>query len=219
MAGRQTDAVVQQIRQLAEGGRANPLTDQQLLERFIARRDESAFAVLVRRHGPMILGLCRRLLQHVQAAEDVFQATFLVLARKAPAIRKQESVGSWLYGVAYRLALKAKIVSARHQARNPVSSRNRVSQGDPLSEITWREVCTALDEELARLPDRCRAPLVLCDLQGMPQDEALQQLGWSKSTFRGRLEEGRKKRCSRLTRRGITLASGLWATLLADPCA
>src|SRR5260370_39970707 len=123
MAGRQTDAVVQQIRQLAEGGRANPLTDQHLLERFIARKDESAFAALVRRHGPMILGLCRRLLHHFQDAEDIFQATFMVLARKAPAIRKQESVGSWLYGVAYRLALNAQIVSARHQARNPVSSR------------------------------------------------------------------------------------------------
>ncbi len=221
------DGVIQQIRHLAEGSRASLVTDQQLLQRFIGRRDESAFAALVRRHGPMILGLCRRLLHHVQDAEDVFQATFLVLARRASAIRKQESAGSWLYGVAYRLALKAKTESAKrrsHSSRNSKSEilkpnfeiRNSKSEADPLSEITWREVCTALDEELARLPDRCRAPLVLCYLQSKTQDEALQQLGWSKSTFRRRLEEGRKKLCLRLTRRGITLSAGLWATLFAD---
>src|SRR5216683_1038020 len=239
---RQLDAVVQQIRELADGGRGNPLTDQQLLARFIARKDESAFAALVRRHGPMILGLCRRLLHHVQDAEDVGQATFLVLARKASSIRKQESVGSWLYGVAYRLALKAKTEAVKRRNRQFLQSdksrvpcfrgqstpaydtktlRGRESMppncsSDPLSEITWREVCTALDEELARLPDRCRAPLVLCYLQGKTQDEALQQLGWSKSTFRRRLEEGRTKLCLRLTRRGITLSAGLWATLLTD---
>jgi RNA polymerase sigma factor (sigma-70 family) len=216
MSGRQTNAVIEHIRQLAEGGRANPATDQEPLSRFIERKDEAAFAALVRRHGPMILALCRRVLHHAQDAEDVFQATFLVLARKAAGIRKLESVGSWLYGVAYRLALKAKTEAAKRQARNPVSSRNRGSLVDPLAEITWREVCTALDEELARLPDPCRSPLVLCYLQGKTQDEALQQLGWSKSTFRRRLEEGRTKLCSRLTRRGITLSAGLWATLLSD---
>jgi RNA polymerase sigma factor (sigma-70 family) len=221
------DDVIQQIRHLAEGGRASPFTDQQLLERFLSRRDEAAFAALVRRHGPMILGLCRRLLQHVQDAEDVFQASFLVLARKAASIRKQESVGSWLYGVAYRLAKKTKVEAAKRRARTHpsplggertgVRGRGRIrSQSDPLAEISWREVCTALDEELARLPDRWRAPLVLCYLESKTQDEALQQLGWSKSTFRRRLEEGRKKLCSRLTRRGITLSAGLWATLLSD---
>src|SRR6266481_3428890 len=237
MAGRQLDAVMEHIRHLANGGRASALTDQQLLERFIAAHDQAAFAILVGRHGPMILGLCRRLLHHVQDAEDVCQATFLVLARKAPTIRKQTSVGSWLYGVAYRLALKAKAEAAKRHTRSSIhrfaladqtsgdssinahrSARNDKSSGepDPLSEITWREVCTALDEELARLPDRFRAPLVLCYLQGMTQDEALHQLGWSKSTFRRRLEEGRAKLCLRLTRRGITLSSGLWATLLSD---
>src|SRR5438128_12000861 len=217
----QMDAVVQQIRQLAEGGRASALTDQQLLERFIARKDESAFAALVRRHGPMVLSLCRRVLHHVQDAEDVCQATFLVLARKAATIRKQESVGSWLYGVAYRLALKAKSETTRRHRRSSIhrlaladrARCDKSSREDPFSEITWREVCTALDEELARLPDRCRAPLVLCYLQGKMQDEALQQLGWNKSTFRRRLEEGRTKLCLRLTRRGITLSAGLWATL------
>src|SRR5438093_7143421 len=220
----QMDAVVQQIRYLAEGGRASPLTDQQLLERFLARKDEAAFAALVRRHGPMILSLCRRVLHHVQDAEDVFQATFLLLARKAASIRKQESVGSWLYGVAYRLAMKAKTDAAKRHIRPAIhrfafAGRARSDKSsevpDPLSEITWREVCTALDEELARLPHRCRAPLVLCYLESKTQDEALQQLGWSKSTFRRRLEEGRTKLCSRLTRRGITLSAGLWATLLS----
>src|SRR2546422_6415119 len=117
MSGRRMNSVLEQIRQLAEGGRASPFTDQELLERFIARRDEAAFAALVRRHGPMILSLCRRILQHVQDAEDIFQATFLVLARKAAAIRKQESLGSWLYGVAYRLAMKAKTEAAKRHIR------------------------------------------------------------------------------------------------------
>jgi len=182
MAGRQLDAVMEHIRHLANGGRASALTDQQLLERFIAAHDQAAFATLVGRHGPMILGLCRRLLHHVQDAEDVCQATFLVLARKASAIRKQESLGSWLYGVAYRLALKAKAEAAKRHTRSSIHrfalaertsndsspgilgrarSDKSTEQPDPLSEITWREVCTALDEELARLPDRIRAPLVL----------------------------------------------------------
>src|SRR5439155_3821738 len=164
MATRPMDVVVQQIRHLAEGGRTSPLTDQQLLERFIARKDESAFAALVRRHGPMVLSLCRRVLHHVQDAEDVGQATFLVLARKAAAIRKQESVGSWLYGVAYRLALKAKTEAAKQRSprsihrfaladRTPTDSSVNVrgralndkssKEPDPLSQITWHEVCTA----------------------------------------------------------------------------
>src|SRR5947208_9773009 len=134
MATRPMDVVVQQIRQLAEGGRASPLTDQQLLERFLARKDESAFAALVRRHGPMVMSLCRRVLHHVQDAEDVGQATFLVLARKAAAIRKQESVGSWLYGVAYRLALKAKTEAAKRRRptdRSRTTSRSQTGVWEP----------------------------------------------------------------------------------------
>src|SRR5439155_19364006 len=120
----------------------------------------------------------------------------------------------WLYRVAFRLALRVRAEVAKR--RRATQSRPEASPIDPIAEISWREVCSALDEELARLPDRCRGPLVLCYLQGMTQDEALQQLGWSKSTFRRRLEEGRTKLCGRLTRRGITLSAGLWATLLSD---
>jgi RNA polymerase sigma factor (sigma-70 family) len=232
-------SVLQHIRRLADGPEAGQCTDQRLLDRFLSGREEAAFAALVRRHGPMVWGLGWRILRNRQDAEDVFQAAFLVLARKAHSIRKQDSIGGWLYRVAFRLALrvradKAKRIEHRVPCEWPGPLRgqsipecdsgtyhgresmppNRVS--DPLSEITWREVCTALDEELARLPERFRAPLVLCYLESKTQDEALQQLGWSKSTFRRRLEDGRTKLSLRLTRRGITLSAGLWATLLSD---
>src|SRR5262249_33184082 len=207
-------------------------TDAELLGRFRAQQAQAASAALVRRHGPMVLGVCLRVLRHRQDAEDAFQATFLVLARRASAIRKQESVGSWLYGVAYRLARKAKSKSAQQihrfvltgQTSNVSSSNVRLRRHNdkskelnPRSEITWPEVCTPLEEDLAGMPDGWRAPLVLCYLQAHTQDEALQQLGWSKSTFRRRLEAGRSKLCLGLTRRGITLSAGLWATLLSDP--
>jgi RNA polymerase sigma factor (sigma-70 family) len=232
MATRQMNSVLQHIRRLAEERDAGRWTDRQLLDRFLNHKDEKAFAGLVQRHGPMVLALAWRILRDQEDAEDVFQAAFLVLSKQARSIRRRDSIGGWLYRVAYRLALKAKSQSAQQihrfalpdQTSNVSSSNVRLrarsdksKESDPLSQITWREVCTALDEELARLPDHLRAPLVLCYLQGHTQDEALQQLGWSKSTFRRRLEDGRSKLCLRLTSRGITLSAGLWATLLSDP--
>jgi RNA polymerase sigma factor (sigma-70 family) len=226
MADRQINSVLQYSRRLAAGPEAG--TDAQLLDRFANRRDEAAFTALVGRHGPMVLALSRRILHDRQDAEDVFQAAFLVLARKAPSIRQQESIGGWLYRVAFRLALRTRADAVKRRGPGGQESgtikpsgtgAQPVAQAGPLAEISWREVRTALDEELARLPDRWRAPLVLCYLEGKTQDEALQQLGWSKSTFRRRLEEGRKRLCSRLTRRGVTLSAGLWATLLSDQVA
>src|SRR5262245_694448 len=145
-------------------GRKAAAPDGQLLERFTRERDEAAFAALVSRYGPLVLGVCRRVLHHEQDAEDVFQATFLVLARKAETIRRTEAVGSWLYGVAHRLALKARAGAARrsvHESRAP-----QAETLDPAADMTWRELQTVLDEELARLPDRYRAPLLLCYFDG-----------------------------------------------------
>jgi RNA polymerase sigma factor (sigma-70 family) len=190
------------------------LPDQQLLQHFLHERSEASFAALVARHGPMVLSVCRRILQNAQDAEDAFQATFLVLARKAGSIRKQTSLGSWLHGVAFHSAecLKAKIKRrAAHERR-----RSARPPGEAMDEITWRELRLVLDEELQRLSEKYRAPLVLCYLEGRTQDEAARQLGWTKSTFRRRLESGRTTIGRRLTRRGVTLSAALIAPLLAD---
>jgi RNA polymerase sigma factor (sigma-70 family) len=179
--------------------------DGRLLERFVLQRDEQAFAELMARHGPLVFGLCRRVLQNVQDAEDVFQATFLVLARKAATIHKPESLSCWLHGVAYRLALKAKAETQRRRfhEREAVSVRN--SDEDDLS---WREMRGVIDEELQRLPEKQRLPLVLCYLEGLTQDEAARRLNWPRGTLKRRLESGREKLRLRLTQRGISLGTG-----------
>src|SRR5262249_8005060 len=145
-----------------------------------------------------------RRLHHEQDAEDAFQATFLTLARKAATIRKQDSVGSWLHGVAVHLALQAKTAAARRQLFEKQTLAR--SSRDPLAEISLREAQTVLDEEMARLPEKYRAPLVLCYLEGTTRDEAAQQLGWSLGTLKRRLEQGREMLRGRLARRGLTLS-------------
>jgi RNA polymerase sigma factor (sigma-70 family) len=185
------------------------LGDGELLGRFLAQRDEAAFAALVRRHGPMVLGVCRRVLGHAQDAEDAFQATFLVLVRNAASIRKQESVGNWLYGVAYRTALEARSAAARRHAaerqvkRMPEPTVGPAEVGDDLRPI--------LDAELSRLPDRYRAAVVLCDLEGRPRREAARVLGIPEGTLSSRLAAGRRRLAGRLARRGITLSAGALA--------
>jgi len=160
------------IRTLAAGAGPGQLPDGELLRRFVARRDEAAFTALVGRHGPLVWGVCRRLLSDAHDAEDAFQATFLTLARKAASIRKPGAVGPWLYGVAARSAAQARTDRARRAGKAaPVPA----SPADPLAELTGRELSALLDEELARLPERCRAPLVLCYLEGQTRDEAAQQ--------------------------------------------
>jgi RNA polymerase sigma factor (sigma-70 family) len=156
-----------------------------------------------------VLAVCRRVLGDAHDAEDAFQATFLVLARKASTIRRQESVGSWLYGVAYRVAGKLRTEMGRRRSlerRAPL--RPEVA---PTADVTWRELCAVLDEELNRLPEKQRAPLHLCYLEGLTQDEAARQLGWSRGTLKRRLERGRALLRSRLTARGLSLSAGLLA--------
>jgi RNA polymerase sigma factor (sigma-70 family) len=190
------------------------LSDEELVDCFAAGRDERAFEALVRRHGPMVLRVCRRVLGDVHDAEDAFQATFLVLARRAHALRQRASVGGWLYGVAYRVALRARSDAARRRALEPRAAAPAAA--DPLTELTVREAQAAFDEELVRLPERLRAPLVLCCLEGLTRDEAARQLGCPPSTLKGRLEQARGLLRSRLVRRGLTLSAGLLASLLAE---
>jgi RNA polymerase sigma factor (sigma-70 family) len=183
------------------------LTDRQLLDRFAADRDEAAFAALVRRHGAAVFGACRRVLQNDADAEDAFQATFLVLARQPRSVRSGRSVGPWLYGVALRLASRLRADAHRRRyVERDAGERPALEQPDP----TLREVEAALDEELTALPDRLRAPLVLCYLEARTQDEAAREMGWSARTLRRRLAEGRRRLHLRLVRRGLSLPAALW---------
>jgi RNA polymerase sigma factor (sigma-70 family) len=162
----------------------------------------------------MVVGVCRRLLREPHDVEDAFQATFLVLARKAASVRKGESVGSWLHGVALRVARKIRLEAARRARRE--RARPAPTPADTGDALTWGELRGLLDEELGRLPAGWRAPLVLCYLECRTQDEAARQLGWSKSTVRRRLERGRRLLQTRLARRGVTLSAGLCAPLLSE---
>jgi RNA polymerase sigma factor (sigma-70 family) len=187
------------------------VTDGDLLARFAATRDEDAFATLLDRHGPMVAGVCRRLLGHDQDTEDVVQAAFLVLARKAGSIRKRESVGSWLYGVARRLALRCRAQRALRAARE----RAAVPAPAPSMAAAWEALQDALDEELQRLPERYRAPLILCYLEGQTHEEVSRQFGCPLGTVRSRVARGRDLLRTRLTRRGLTLSAAGFATTLA----
>jgi RNA polymerase sigma factor (sigma-70 family) len=213
MASPELSRVLECLRQLPARQRIDSLADQQLLARFVTEREEDAFTVLLQRHGPMVVGVCRRLLRETHDVEDAFQATFLVLARKAASIRKGESVGSWLHGVALRVARKIRLEAARRSRRE--RARPAPAPADTGDDLTWGELRSLLDEELGRLPAGWRAPLILCYLEGRTQDEAARQLGWSKSTLRRRLERGRRLLQSRLARRGVTLSAGLFAPLLS----
>src|SRR5947209_3111409 len=195
------------------GSRPDASSDGVLLERFARHADEGAFAALVRRHGPLVWGVSRRVAQHEQDAEDVYQATFLLLARKAGAIRRAASLASWLYGVAYRLALRARGDAARRRQREARAPGPAPAMGP--DELTWRELRAALDEELARLPEKYRAPLLLCYFDGLTQEEAARQLGWSRRAVKYRLECGRDRLRGRLARRGLTLPMALAGPLLA----
>jgi RNA polymerase sigma factor (sigma-70 family) len=187
------------------------LDDGRLLERFVNHQDQDAFAELVARHGPLVLGVCRRVLHDPHDADDVFQATFLVLARKARSIRKPGSLSCYLHGVAYRLALKLKASAGRRRA---LERRVPPAESKVDLDLSWREVRALIDEELQRLPENQRQPLVLCYLEGQTQDEAASQLGWSRGTLKRRLECGRERLRLRLSRRGVTLGAGLFAAAL-----
>jgi RNA polymerase sigma factor (sigma-70 family) len=206
-------SVLRHLYRLAGAPGAGALTDRQLLERFAGHRDEAAFAELVRRHGALVWGVCWRVLRHEQDAEDAFQATFLVLAKKAASARWQTSVGNWLYEVAHRLALKARTEAARRRAREQAARETAQPALSP--KAAWQQLSAVLDEALEGLPERYRAPLLLCYLEGLTRDQAATQLGWSLGTLKRRLERGRELLHARLARRGLTLSAGLSVALLA----
>jgi RNA polymerase sigma factor (sigma-70 family) len=192
------------------------LTDGQLLSSFAQTRDEAAFVGLVRRHGRMVLGVCRRLLRNEHDAEDAFQATFLVLARKAGSVEPREAVGNWLYGVAYRTALEARAVNARRRGKErPLYEMAQRSTG--FRELV--ELREVLDRALSRLPDKYRLPMVLCELEGRARREVARQLGVPEGTLSSRLAAGRKLLAKRLARYGAEFSSVGVAAALAESAA
>jgi RNA polymerase sigma factor (sigma-70 family) len=193
------------------------LTDGQLLERYLSGRDEAAMEALVRRHGAMVWGTVRRVLRHPHDAEDAFQATFLVLARKAASILPRERLANWLYGVARQTALKARATAARRKGRErQVTEMPEPAAPEPGD---WNDVAPLLDRELSLLPDYYRAVIVLCDLEGRARKEAAGQLGVPEGTVAGRLARARALLVKRLTRRGVALSGGALAALLARSAA
>jgi RNA polymerase sigma factor (sigma-70 family) len=193
-----------------------PLTDGELLERFATARDEAAFEVLLRRHGPMVFGVCRRVLQNEADAEDAFQATFLVLVRKAASIRPRGMVGNWLYGVAHSTALKARAMTTKRLTKEREAAAQPGRKTAAEAEQQLREL---LDQELKALPDKYRAVIVLCDLEGKSIKEAAQQLGCPPGTVGTRLARGRSMLARRLARHGLALSGAVIATLLSQNAA
>ena len=192
--------VVRKFVRAALGSSAAGTSDPDLLKRFVDAADQDAFAELVRRHGPMVLDVCRCVLGNHADAEDAFQATFLALAQRAGSIHKAGSLAAWLHGVAYRIARKLRTQTARrreHEARVP--AREPAAPDD----LSWAEVRLAVHEALAALGERYRAPLILCYLGGMTQDRAAEALGLSRSAVKKRLERGRDQLRERLARKGL----------------
>ncbi len=205
------NAVLRHLRRagLAHAG-AGP-DDALLLDRFVAARDGEAFAALLHRHGPMVLAVCRRVLGDAHDAEDAFQATFLVLARKAPALHACRSLGGWLHGVAYRTALKARGTLMRRRARERTAGRRAA---DVAPDEPPHELLRLLDQELARLPEHYRVPVVLCELEGRSRKDAAAQLRIPEGTLSSRLAYARKLLAARLTRRGAGWTTAAVAAVL-----
>jgi RNA polymerase sigma factor (sigma-70 family) len=224
MTARPTSNPLTRVR-ATELGRDGGPTDGQLLARFVEERDEAALGALVHRLGPAVLGVCRRVIGDAHLAEDAFQATFLVLVRKADQVRPREQVGAWLYGVAYRVARRARAARFRRLAKEqPVSARSapaspnaggRESPGSPEAE----ELLAVLDEELARLPEHYRAVILACDLEGRTRKDAATRLGIPDGTLSNRLAAARKMLARRLTGRGVTLGAGGIAAVLSQASA
>ena len=212
MSGGESSGAVRDIRTLFRNGTLGELTDRQLLERFVNRNDGSAedvFTILLERHGPMVWGVCCRLLPDRYAADDAFQATFLVLVRRASAVRVDDSLGPWLYGVSRRVAARARATSLRRRARETGGVE---AVAGPAPDPDRAERLAILDEEIGRLPERQRAVVVLCDLEGLPHQEAARRLGCPVGTVESRLSRGRQRLRERLVRRGLApAAAALWA--------
>jgi TIGR03009 family protein len=217
MAGSSMSDVVQHLRRAVLVGEGAEASDGQLLERFVRRREASALAGLVERHGPMVWGVCRRVLADYHDAEDAFQATFLVLVRRAASIVPRHMVGNWLYGVAHQTARKARATSARRRLNE--------KQVSPMPEAAMaerdaaRDLQEVLDRELAGLPDAYRVTIVLCDLEGKTRREAAQELGWPEGTVASRHARARSLLARRLARQGLAVTGAALAAELATQAA
>jgi C-terminal peptidase prc len=216
MVNGQTQTVLQHLHRILAVPAHDDPPDRLLLKRFARTRDEAAFAALVRRHAALVWGVCWRMLRQTQDAEDCFQATFVVLARRAGTVCWHESVANWLYGVAARVAGEARARRLRQarQRQQVVTHRERA-----MSNGATHELCSVLDEEMSKLPKNCRAPLLLCYLEGRTTDQAARQLGWSQRTLERRLADGRERLRARLTRRGFTLSGVLLGVVLSEQTA
>jgi RNA polymerase sigma factor (sigma-70 family) len=211
MANEYLGTLLRRLRSRVAGDAAGGLSDGQLLERFVGQRDEAAFEALFWRHAPMVLGVCRRLLPP-DDAEDAFQAAFLVLVRKAASIGKGEALGGWLHRVAYRIALRARTGAAPALRELPPEGLPAAAAAD---DLVWRDLRPVLDEEINGLPQKYRAPIVLCYLEGKTNEEAARLLGCPKGTVAVRLMRGRERLRTRLSRRGLTLSAAVLGSLLA----
>jgi RNA polymerase sigma factor (sigma-70 family) len=212
-ANQTSSGIAQFLRVLGTQGYPDQ-TDGQLLRQFLSQRDETAFVALVRRHGPMVLGVCRRILGNPADAEDAFQATFLVLVRKAPSLTARTVLGDWLHGVARRTALSARRACAHRRTKEQAMARPEVQ--DDATQDDWLPL---LDQELSRLPENYRLPIVLCDLEGKTRREAAVRLGWPEGTVAGRLARGRALLARRLGRHGGAVSISSLAAALAQNAA
>jgi RNA polymerase sigma factor (sigma-70 family) len=198
----------------------DPATDEQLLSRYLTGRDQEAFTELTRRHARAVLAACRQVLSDPADVEDAFQATFLVLVQKAGRVNWRASLGGWLFAVAHRVAVRAARTRGR-KSRAEQKAARPPSAAAPTPDLSWREAAAVLHEELDRLPDRYRLPLILCYLDGLSRDEAADRLGWKPGSVKAGLERGRERLRARLERRGVTLTAGLLVAVagLAAPAA
>jgi RNA polymerase sigma factor (sigma-70 family) len=206
-----TGSVERQLEVLWTSGTLTGLSDAQLLCRFTDAQDataESAFSELVHRHGPMVRGVCRQILRHPHDADDAFQATFLVLVRKARSIQVRESLAPWLYSVAYRTAQRARASASRYRQEGVEQVEAVGASAEDSYQLDLRPL---LHEELDRLPDKYRAPIVLCHLEGKTHEQAAQLLHWPIGTVSGRLSRGRELLKSRLERRGLAVPSAIFS--------
>src|SRR5262249_39218280 len=216
-AGTPINPALQFVRGVAAAYDPGGDPDRLLLERFVNEADGNAFQVLIRRHGPQVMSVCTRVLGNESDAEDAFQATFLVLVRKARSLRAPGSLAPWLYGVAYRTSLKAKAEALKRRAREE-QLVDRASPPAP-DDLIWRDIRFVLDEEVNRLPHRYRAPVVLCYFEGRTNEQAAGVLGCPRGTVYPRLAEARNRLRRQLSRRGLALSAGVLAGALSGSTA